>query len=1138
MKRLFWLFCFSLSLPFCTPQVYAQTDSLYTDSVSPYNHKYMMDSCFADVDLNGLSTGILIDKALSTVNVNEFDGTLNDSNYTTMFLWRRAYGTLRRAFVDSTTAYDTLGTVVARMKDYLDGGVAPITLFNYFYETIKDSAFADSLLTMDETGIQLHDVDGIEQSPYEVKRCFMASVPFVETDTNVIAFTLPQELYITNDTAQLDYVEVDFGDGNGGQTMHFGDTVLIIYDTTATERSITVTVHFKFTTEKSAHTKIQVGKGITYFEGYSQDYNEHYYIVSDEDDEYENDRGRAHVYIHYHCNNTSRKLLKPFVVVTGFATPKESTAFFKSGNYYSGVDYFSSFFRINSDVYNKIIEQEYDLVFVTFVNPTDYIQRNAKVIKKVLREVNELKNSNGSTAPNILLGQSMGGLVSRYALGEMHGEHVANPSTKPDHDVRIFYTQDSPHHGVNIAMGLQALTLHHYLYHFVKNSHVSRTELEDLVWDYLSLISTSGRQMVINSIFADNSLHTTLYSELESVAPVSGLGCKSVFISDGSGDTVHQFKTVAGSRMYLSPSFTIADANFLLNPNKPINKIVTFSAWATPDNSSLSKTVFYGAFFTKINNRTAYYYKGYAGAVSTQWNGLDGMPGSFALTTNSLVGGYVLTTYGKKAKAHFPRVCFIPSISGISVTSANKTNFEYEINANQSTQTFSYKRHITTDENGVSSGQLPQFINDKHAEFTEYSLGQFMHDIVNTAPANIGSGQGYNYALPVSDRIGNCTVQAGGWLGINTNEEAGGTGDTYNNNLPAANSTYRVETINKTATCAATVVTITVHGDLELGSSTNNLSGNLVVRTGSKLILQNNSTLNLYNNSKLIIQQGAELEIEGSVNILLNNPGSIIDLKGTLKIEDNTVVNVTGEGSINFDCPNENYCNVNIDAGSTINLTGEGRAIKMVTVTGKGIDLTNLEELNITTAKVELGTNSEVVIGGSMELNAVRVSKTTGTAGNHIHKGLEINSPTGKTIAIDNCIFEYGIKGLTKTASSSLTQLVIENTTFTNCSLGLKTNECRCNLVNVRFDNCVTGWKAEDMSGSSDFRGYVESVDNGIDYEGDNTAHLFIYESTFKTCNNSDNAKAILADGDFNTTISCTHFEDNDNDIKKNRRSA
>ncbi len=505
------------------------------------------------------------------------------------------------------------------------------------------------------------------------------------------------------------------------------------------------------------------------------------------------------------------------------------------------------------------------------------------------------------------------------------------------------------------------------------------------------------------------------------------------------------------------------------------------------------------------------------------------MPGSFALTTNSLVGGYVLTTYGKKAKTYFPRICFIPSISGISVTSANKTNFEYDINANQSTQTFSYKRHITTDESGVSSGQIPQFINFNHALFRQYSLGQFMHDIVNTAPANIGNGQGYNYALPVSDRTDNCTVQAGGWLGINTNEEAGGTGDTYNNNLPVANSTYRVETINKTATCAATAITITVHGDLELGSSTNNLSGDLVVRTGSKLILQNNSTLNLYNNSKLIIQQGAELEIEGSVNILLNNPGSIIDLKGTLKIEDNTVVNVTGEGSINFDCPNENYCNVNIDAGSTINLTGEGRAIKMVTVTGKGIDLTNLEELNITTAKVELGTNSEVVIGGSLELNAVRVSKTTGTAGNHIHKGLEINSPTGKTIAIDNCIFEYGIKGLTKTASSSLTQLVIENTTFTNCSLGLKTNECRCNLVNVRFDNCVTGWKAEDMSGSSDFRGYVQSVDNGIDYEGGSTAHLFIYESTFKTCT----AQAILADGDFNTTFSCTHFEDNDNDIKK-----
>lgn len=1131
MKKLIHAALCTTLLLFVCHCTLAQSDSLYTDSVSPYNHKYMMDSCFADVDLSSLPTGLLIEKALSTVNVHDFKGQLTDSNYSNMFLWRRAYGTLRRAFVDSTQAYDSVGVVVARMKTYLDGGVVPIAVLNYFYEALKDSVFEDSLLTMDEEGIQLHDVDGAAESAFTTQRCFIACIPFMETDTTQLSFTLPQDLYITNDTSTVTQWQVDFGDGSGFRNINIGDTIVISYDTSSSERTIVVRAELNFLTDLRSHTNFTINE-VVVPEGYSFKRDEHYYYEGPSTDLYEGGNANVHVFVHYHCKNDLKKLLRPFIVVTGYVPPKLTDIMYQAKEYPDGGGYFfNSFYYTNQTVFAKLKEQEYDLVFVTFENAGDYIQRNAKVLKQVIKELNALKKINGSNAPNVLLGQSMGGLVSRYALGEMHGEHVANPTAKPDHDVRIFYTQDSPHHGVNIAMSLQALTYHHYVYHFVKNNHVSRTELKDLEWDYLSLTSTSGRQMVINSIFADNSLHATLYSELESVAPVSGLGCKSVFISDGSGDVVKQYKIDGSTTDYLDPNDLITEANFLLNPNRPVKKIVTFMAWATPDNSSLSKTVFYGAFFTKINNRTAYYYKGYAGAVSTQWNGLDGMPGSYAKTTKSLVGGYVLTTYGIKAKIHFAEVCFIPSISGISVTAANKTNYEYPINANQSTQTFNYKRHITFDEPGNTN--TSGVFNYNHARFTSYSASQFLHDIVNTAPATIGSGQGFNYARPVSDRIGNCTVQAGGLLGINNDEQAGATGDAHNNSYPASGSMYRVETIQYIG-CSTQTSTITVEGNLVLGDNTNSLSGELVIRPDSKLILKNGANVTLHNNSKLIIQENAELEIEDGVTFNLIDANSEVVIRGILTMQSNAdIVLATGDGNLRFDCPENEYCSTQFVGNNTISLTGTGRTDRVLVVTGKGLDLTGVVSLSLTTGKVELGTNTEIVVDGSLTLNTVKVTKVSGVAETNVHKGIVINSLTGKTISIQHSRFEYAQIGLTKSSTSTISPLSLTETTFGYCTFGLKTFGGGCTLSKVRFDNCGIGWKATDMSAASEFNGFAENNISAVEYAGNSSAHLYVYESTFRDNKEEEDdlGTAIIASGEFYLTLGCNHFIENDNDV-------
>lgn len=124
--------------------VVAQTDSLYTDSSSTLNFDQTIDSCFKVLNYSSVTTGLLLDKAIPTVSVGLFDGTINDSNEANMFKWRRAYGTLRRAFIDSTEAFDSLGAVVQTMEGYLENGIVPIAIINYQYNAIKVNALEDA----------------------------------------------------------------------------------------------------------------------------------------------------------------------------------------------------------------------------------------------------------------------------------------------------------------------------------------------------------------------------------------------------------------------------------------------------------------------------------------------------------------------------------------------------------------------------------------------------------------------------------------------------------------------------------------------------------------------------------------------------------------------------------------------------------------------------------------------------------------------------------------------------------------------------------------------------------------------------------------------------------------------------------
>ncbi|WP_019038468.1 T9SS type A sorting domain-containing protein [Psychroflexus tropicus] len=99
-------------------------------------------------------------------------------------------------------------------------------------------------------------------------------------------------------------------------------------------------------------------------------------------------------------------------------------------------------------------DQDYDIIYVNWDSPRAHLQLNAYVLEEVINWVNQEKEDAGSTEQNVVLGQSMGGVIARYALADMEQD----PNL--DHDTRLYISHDAPHQGANIPLGVQYLARH------------------------------------------------------------------------------------------------------------------------------------------------------------------------------------------------------------------------------------------------------------------------------------------------------------------------------------------------------------------------------------------------------------------------------------------------------------------------------------------------------------------------------------------------------------------------------------------------------------------------------------------------------------------------------------------------------
>lgn len=184
-------------------------------------------------------------------------------------------------------------------------------------------------------------------------------------------------------------------------------------------------------------------------------------------------------------DNVDGVLDKPIILVDGFdpGDTRNTTTIYDLLNY-----------GTNQNFADDLRNQGFDIVVLNFPTYTipgtttvidggaDYIQRNAYILVELLNQINAQKVG---AEKNVVIGPSMGGLISRYALRYMEMNNLV-------HDTRLYLSFDSPHQGANVPIGFQ------HLFNYMAYGPLGNAAVQPIVDGLIK--SPAARQMLIDHI--------------------------------------------------------------------------------------------------------------------------------------------------------------------------------------------------------------------------------------------------------------------------------------------------------------------------------------------------------------------------------------------------------------------------------------------------------------------------------------------------------------------------------------------------------------------------------------------------------------------------------------------------------------
>ncbi|ADR22429.1 hypothetical protein MATR_37250 [Marivirga tractuosa] len=481
-------------------QSFGQTDQKrFTPEKSRYIQK--MDSVFEDLDKTKISTGILYDRVPSFANIEQFNKAYDTANFN---LFRQAWSELYRA--SYTPDFMNLPEKINSMKKKDDYDQISIGLINMEFNTINKGK------GQEEKGFQMRNgkLAPVEGKALYKKETLVMLAPLKERVWGQdITFKFDEDFWLQETEQPIENLSADFGDGNWHTLVNRGQK-------TMSELS----VNYEESGSKLLRFQVTLQNGIQYTTQSTMDVQQTSSARADplvEDNNIEANiafkgynesvaiKGKNDYRTFYRTKdgNTTPNLQKPIIILDGF-DPLDERKIDENDEGHEAPESILQLMEYGSEDNNLVPtlrDEGYDVIIVnhssyeadetgeTIVAGGDFIERNAMVLIALIQRVNTELANNGSTEELVVVGPSMGGLISRYALAYMEKHSM-------DHNTRLWVSFDSPHLGANIPIGISQ-ALHFFAY--TGGQENARESYEE------KLTSTAAKQMLIEQYYGVNN---------------------------------------------------------------------------------------------------------------------------------------------------------------------------------------------------------------------------------------------------------------------------------------------------------------------------------------------------------------------------------------------------------------------------------------------------------------------------------------------------------------------------------------------------------------------------------------------------------------------------------------------------------
>jgi hypothetical protein len=699
------------SILFISLNLFAQEDikPVVTEKYKPFD-KQKFNALFSGLNTKLITTNLLVDKVIQYVPFEKYNGT-DTSKVITYSTWKFLYSQVRGSQMETykqklpamdSILYDYslksklvkqfyMENEIRNVKENINNEeFIPISVIDINYNEMRKDAFDKELLVIEGEKIKEGFLKS-EESPYLIKKLYAATALTNSLyNGEKVTFLFDENFYYTNKELANASYEIDFDDGLGFRKMQWGKNINVSYSTTgekhivlkktentnnsnlravANNNSLTSTFVLNVAALSIPAPTFTIAPNVLNFA-----------IPASYPHGGVNVQGTAYVY----TSDGSQNIRNPIIISDGFDPLNERG---RDGLYT----------MINQQNFIECLRANgYDLIILDFGDGGTYIEKNAYLLKGLIENINNRKTTSNKL---IVVGTSMAGLVSRYALAYMETNGI-------DHDTRLYVSFDSPEKGANIPLGIQK---------WVKFFSSMSGELSNLYNNMLCC--PAARQMLVYHSEYSPDPTNNLY-RIQFLQNLNNLGyptnLRKIAIANGAGNTY-------GQRKDNGTVFNPTDQIITWNYYDRLTLDLKGNSWAVP-NISPKTTIFDGKIDLTWIGHTGnalihgnWSFTDHSMEVTMENSyPYDNAPGGFNPTAKQIADSNA--PYGDITTA-ISNHCFIPTISSLAI---NTTDLFY---------------NISTDANILSKTPFdmiyyPINTNEEHANISPACVSWLLNELV------------------------------------------------------------------------------------------------------------------------------------------------------------------------------------------------------------------------------------------------------------------------------------------------------------------------------------------------------------------------------------------------------------------------